>query len=235
MFGTIRRGHSIGSCFSAPYPAAADTARSDLPSPLKSPTCRAGYSQRPDLRTGTECQSDARSCGCPVEEVEAALCRCKEQAECDVRLRGESYMSLPMDTISFGEGYVLRFSAAFVVRASRRGGAQTNFPIPPRRSSRTTATAWFCCYGSLHDGGTDRTGLDLTDLNPTRHPRFPGSSGTGKRQRRHHKERAAFGHSCVPSFRGGEESRTSGVGAACSGHSLQARAKNTKLGSQKSL
>jgi hypothetical protein len=46
--------------------------------------------------------------GVPLEEVQRALLGCKEQAECEVRLRGESYMSLPMASIYFGEGYVLR-------------------------------------------------------------------------------------------------------------------------------
>jgi putative nucleotidyltransferase with HDIG domain len=46
--------------------------------------------------------------GIPLEEVEAALKPCKERTECEVRLRGEAYISLPMDSISFGEGYVLR-------------------------------------------------------------------------------------------------------------------------------
>jgi HD-GYP domain-containing protein (c-di-GMP phosphodiesterase class II) len=46
--------------------------------------------------------------GIPLEEVEAALKPCRERAECEVRLRGEAYISLPMDSISFGEGYVLR-------------------------------------------------------------------------------------------------------------------------------
>jgi HD-GYP domain-containing protein (c-di-GMP phosphodiesterase class II) len=46
--------------------------------------------------------------GIPLEEVEAALQPCRDQAECEVRLRGETYISLPMDSISFGEGYVLR-------------------------------------------------------------------------------------------------------------------------------
>jgi len=46
--------------------------------------------------------------GVPLEEVETALKPCRERAECEVRLRGETYISLPMDSISFGEGYVLR-------------------------------------------------------------------------------------------------------------------------------
>ncbi len=46
--------------------------------------------------------------GIPLEAVESGLRNCKEQAECEVRLRGETYISLPMNSISFGEGYVLR-------------------------------------------------------------------------------------------------------------------------------
>jgi hypothetical protein len=46
--------------------------------------------------------------GIPLQEVEVALAQCKEQAECEVKLRGESYISLPMESIYFGEGYVLR-------------------------------------------------------------------------------------------------------------------------------
>jgi putative nucleotidyltransferase with HDIG domain len=46
--------------------------------------------------------------GIPVEDVEAALKACNDRSECEVRLRGETYISLPMDSISFGRGYVLR-------------------------------------------------------------------------------------------------------------------------------
>jgi HD-GYP domain-containing protein (c-di-GMP phosphodiesterase class II) len=46
--------------------------------------------------------------GIAPEEVEAALKNCKDQAECEMRLRGETYISLPMNSIYFGEGYVLR-------------------------------------------------------------------------------------------------------------------------------
>lgn len=46
--------------------------------------------------------------GIPPEEVASALRGCQEQAECEVRLRGETYVSLPMQSIHFGEGYVLR-------------------------------------------------------------------------------------------------------------------------------
>ncbi|PYT27403.1 MAG: hypothetical protein DMG57_18455 [Acidobacteria bacterium] len=46
--------------------------------------------------------------GIPLEEVASALKGCKEQSECEVRLRGETYISLPLESIYFGEGYVLR-------------------------------------------------------------------------------------------------------------------------------
>ncbi|HTM47580.1 MAG TPA: HD domain-containing phosphohydrolase [Bryobacteraceae bacterium] len=46
--------------------------------------------------------------GVPTDAVEAALSGCGPQAECEVRLRGESYISMPMESIYFGEGYVLR-------------------------------------------------------------------------------------------------------------------------------
>jgi HD-GYP domain-containing protein (c-di-GMP phosphodiesterase class II) len=41
-------------------------------------------------------------------EVESALQACRDQSECELRLRGEAYLSLPMDSISFGDGYLLR-------------------------------------------------------------------------------------------------------------------------------
>jgi HD-GYP domain-containing protein (c-di-GMP phosphodiesterase class II) len=46
--------------------------------------------------------------GIPLADVEAALQACQEQAECEVRLGGETYISLPMESIYFGEGYLLR-------------------------------------------------------------------------------------------------------------------------------
>lgn len=46
--------------------------------------------------------------GTPVEEVESAFKGCQGQAECEVRLRAETYVSLPMESINFGEGYLLR-------------------------------------------------------------------------------------------------------------------------------
>ena len=41
----------------------------------------------------------------PFDELERALGNCKDQAECDVRLQGSSWISLPMQ--SYGGGYVL--------------------------------------------------------------------------------------------------------------------------------
>ncbi len=46
--------------------------------------------------------------GIPLEEVESALKGCQENTECEVRFHGETYISLPMQSLYFGEGYVLR-------------------------------------------------------------------------------------------------------------------------------
>ncbi len=46
--------------------------------------------------------------GLSLQEVESALRGCKQQTECEVRLDGETFLSLPMDSINFGEGYMLR-------------------------------------------------------------------------------------------------------------------------------
>jgi HD-GYP domain-containing protein (c-di-GMP phosphodiesterase class II) len=46
--------------------------------------------------------------GISLPEIESALSGCKEQAECEVKLGGEAYVSLPMESIYFGEGYLLR-------------------------------------------------------------------------------------------------------------------------------
>jgi HD-GYP domain-containing protein (c-di-GMP phosphodiesterase class II) len=41
-------------------------------------------------------------------EVQRALGNCKGMAECEVRLKGETFLSMPLESISFGDGYVLR-------------------------------------------------------------------------------------------------------------------------------
>jgi len=46
--------------------------------------------------------------GAAPAEVEAAMRACEGTGECDVALRGVHYISLPMQNISFGDGYVLR-------------------------------------------------------------------------------------------------------------------------------
>jgi putative nucleotidyltransferase with HDIG domain len=43
----------------------------------------------------------------PVE-LESALRACANRAECEVRLAGTSYLSLPVETVSLGGGYLLR-------------------------------------------------------------------------------------------------------------------------------
>ncbi|MGA2716504.1 MAG: HD domain-containing phosphohydrolase [Bryobacteraceae bacterium] len=45
--------------------------------------------------------------GIPLSEIETALKACHSQDECDVRLGGQGYMSLPLQ-ISFGDGYAVR-------------------------------------------------------------------------------------------------------------------------------
>jgi HD-GYP domain-containing protein (c-di-GMP phosphodiesterase class II) len=46
--------------------------------------------------------------GLSAPETEAALRACGNQDDCDVRLRGQTYISLPLPSASFGEGYTLR-------------------------------------------------------------------------------------------------------------------------------
>lgn len=41
-------------------------------------------------------------------ELDAALARCGEQAECETRIAGETYLTLAADSIDFGDGYTLR-------------------------------------------------------------------------------------------------------------------------------
>jgi putative nucleotidyltransferase with HDIG domain len=44
----------------------------------------------------------------PLPEIDAALRRCPPQSECDIRLRGATWISLPMQSDSAGGGYLLR-------------------------------------------------------------------------------------------------------------------------------
>jgi putative nucleotidyltransferase with HDIG domain len=46
--------------------------------------------------------------GVPVPEIENAMRGCSGKGECEVQLRGETYISLPLDSLAFGDGYVLR-------------------------------------------------------------------------------------------------------------------------------
>jgi putative nucleotidyltransferase with HDIG domain len=46
--------------------------------------------------------------GLPLSEAEAALSGCRGQAECDVKLDGATYISLPLQSIPLGDGYILR-------------------------------------------------------------------------------------------------------------------------------
>jgi HD-GYP domain-containing protein (c-di-GMP phosphodiesterase class II) len=46
--------------------------------------------------------------GVAPAELESALQACAAQAECEMRLGGETYLSLPMESIYFGDGYLLR-------------------------------------------------------------------------------------------------------------------------------
>jgi HD-GYP domain-containing protein (c-di-GMP phosphodiesterase class II) len=43
-----------------------------------------------------------------LSELEASLGSCTQQTECEVRLAGETYLTLPSDSIHFGNGYMLR-------------------------------------------------------------------------------------------------------------------------------
>jgi hypothetical protein len=46
--------------------------------------------------------------GIPVADLEAALQGCHRQSECEIRLAGQTYLSLPIESIYFGDGYLLR-------------------------------------------------------------------------------------------------------------------------------
>src|SRR5580658_2184337 len=57
-------------------------------------------------RNGKVIMSNLRAAS--LEEVDSALKNCPAQSECEIRLRDEAYLSLPMESISFGGGYLLR-------------------------------------------------------------------------------------------------------------------------------
>ncbi|HWF11166.1 MAG TPA: HD-GYP domain-containing protein [Bryobacteraceae bacterium] len=44
----------------------------------------------------------------PMSDVQTALARCPGMGECDIRLAGNNYISLPLQSISLGDGYLLR-------------------------------------------------------------------------------------------------------------------------------
>jgi HD-GYP domain-containing protein (c-di-GMP phosphodiesterase class II) len=46
--------------------------------------------------------------GVPMPEVESAMARCQGAAECNVNLHGINYMAEPIQSVSFGNGYLLR-------------------------------------------------------------------------------------------------------------------------------
>ena len=58
------------------------------------------------IQNGRVLQSSIR--GIALPDVQAALIRCPGQGECDVRLGGAAYISLPLQSVSLGDGYVLR-------------------------------------------------------------------------------------------------------------------------------
>jgi HD-GYP domain-containing protein (c-di-GMP phosphodiesterase class II) len=46
--------------------------------------------------------------GIPLADLESALQGCRRQSECEIRLAGQTYLSLPVESIYFGDGYLLR-------------------------------------------------------------------------------------------------------------------------------
>ncbi|HEY3742526.1 MAG TPA: HD-GYP domain-containing protein [Bryobacteraceae bacterium] len=58
------------------------------------------------LRDGRVIQSNLK--GVSYDEIGAAMGHCNRLEECEVRLRGEIYVSVAMQSISLGNGYVLR-------------------------------------------------------------------------------------------------------------------------------
>lgn len=66
----------------------------------------------------------------PLSELEASLSSCTQQAECEVRLAGETYLTLPSDSIHFGNGYMLRsFQSVDSVSAPVQGVLRRVFVI----------------------------------------------------------------------------------------------------------
>jgi HD-GYP domain-containing protein (c-di-GMP phosphodiesterase class II) len=46
--------------------------------------------------------------GASTGQLEAALTRCAPNGECELRINGQAYLSLPLEGVSFGNGYLLR-------------------------------------------------------------------------------------------------------------------------------
>ncbi|HZU25348.1 MAG TPA: hypothetical protein VFA04_07490, partial [Bryobacteraceae bacterium] len=46
--------------------------------------------------------------GSDTREIESALGRCRRRSECELQLAGQNWLSLPVNSIDFGDGYVLR-------------------------------------------------------------------------------------------------------------------------------
>jgi hypothetical protein len=64
------------------------------------------------IRDGKVLQSSIR--GMPLVKVEAAIGGCDGLDECDVRIGGESYISLSLESVSLGDGYTLRVSRMWI-------------------------------------------------------------------------------------------------------------------------
>ncbi len=78
-------------------------------------------------------------------ELEASLDRCQQQAECEVKLAGETYLTLPSDSIRFGNGYMLRsFQSVDSVSSScARRSAPRVFDRRSRRHAGRGRTDFF--------------------------------------------------------------------------------------------
>ncbi len=58
------------------------------------------------IRDGQAIQSNIPGIG--LGEIAMALEACRGAGECEVRMAGQSYISLPLDNVSFGDGYAVR-------------------------------------------------------------------------------------------------------------------------------